>query len=382
MSRFDVDSSNSNTGAAAAARSSSVRVPELESAELAAKAGTADQIISQSLYCPITGELMKNPVIAADGFTYERDAIQGWINTNLAKNVVISPMTGLALNNFTLMENKTLKSIIMENKPSNVPGLSDAHRLNQLEQRFELFLKFASNVSTVVSVAAGSSGSPEQQRYGFFIERVIKVTEEQQAQLQIALVEACEAGDINKVRSLVVRGAKLRLPDSTEKLPLGAALFSLNKELIDYIYENIKPDHAYFGRCVSSNLTKYGSQTPEWKNVNNLCLKDLCDGYLGKEGRQIIFSDWLWQKMSCHRACWKEILLSPECTTAVTHNARNWRFDSNNTLVQELIGLDQGRGTVWGALIDQYNYCVQSKKNIDDFIAYALPQQVMAMSPP
>lgn len=34
--------------------------------------------ISNNLRCPITHELMKDPVMATDGHTYEREAIMKW----------------------------------------------------------------------------------------------------------------------------------------------------------------------------------------------------------------------------------------------------------------------------------------------------------------
>ena len=47
---------------------------------------------SKTLMCPITNEIMQKPVVAADGFTYERSAIIRWLMT---KNK--SPLTGMPL---------------------------------------------------------------------------------------------------------------------------------------------------------------------------------------------------------------------------------------------------------------------------------------------
>lgn len=58
--------------------------------------------------CPITRELMKEPVIAADGYSYEREAIESWINTKNRS----SPMTNLPLKNTLLTPNYTLKMAI------------------------------------------------------------------------------------------------------------------------------------------------------------------------------------------------------------------------------------------------------------------------------
>ena len=61
-----------------------------------------------SFLCPITQEIMKNPVIASDGQSYEKKAIEDWFNCG--KNT--SPVTGGILPNKNLIENYNLKSII------------------------------------------------------------------------------------------------------------------------------------------------------------------------------------------------------------------------------------------------------------------------------
>ncbi|XP_056134464.1 WD repeat, SAM and U-box domain-containing protein 1 isoform X2 [Lampris incognitus] len=61
--------------------------------------------IPDEFLCPITRELMKDPVIAADGYSYERGAIESWINTKNRS----SPMTNLPLMTTLLTPNHTLK---------------------------------------------------------------------------------------------------------------------------------------------------------------------------------------------------------------------------------------------------------------------------------
>ncbi|KAG4190636.1 hypothetical protein ERO13_A07G042900v2 [Gossypium hirsutum] len=59
--------------------------------------------------CPISKDVMDEPCVAADGYTYERKAIEKWIETN-----DISPMTNLALPNKNLLPNYSLLSAILE----------------------------------------------------------------------------------------------------------------------------------------------------------------------------------------------------------------------------------------------------------------------------
>ncbi|XP_013858434.1 WD repeat, SAM and U-box domain-containing protein 1 [Austrofundulus limnaeus] len=71
--------------------------------------------IPDEFLCPITRELMKEPVIAADGYSYEREAIQIWINTKNRS----SPMTNLPLLTTLLTPNHTLKMAISRWKTSH-----------------------------------------------------------------------------------------------------------------------------------------------------------------------------------------------------------------------------------------------------------------------
>ncbi|XP_029937246.1 WD repeat, SAM and U-box domain-containing protein 1-like [Myripristis murdjan] len=64
--------------------------------------------------CPITRELMKDPVIAADGYSYEREAIKSWLT---AKNKS-SPMTNLPLQTTLVTPNRSLKMAIARWKSS------------------------------------------------------------------------------------------------------------------------------------------------------------------------------------------------------------------------------------------------------------------------
>uniref|UniRef100_A0A8C9T107 WD repeat, SAM and U-box domain-containing protein 1 n=1 Tax=Scleropages formosus TaxID=113540 RepID=A0A8C9T107_SCLFO len=70
--------------------------------------------VPDEFLCPITREIMKDPVLAADGYSYEREAIEDWIK---AKNRS-SPMTNLPLPTTTVTPNRTLKMAISRWKAS------------------------------------------------------------------------------------------------------------------------------------------------------------------------------------------------------------------------------------------------------------------------
>ncbi|XP_074885244.1 WD repeat, SAM and U-box domain-containing protein 1 isoform X2 [Buteo buteo] len=69
---------------------------------------TISVTVPDEFLCPITRELMKDPVIAADGYSYEKEAMENWISTRRRS----SPMTNLPLPSLMLTPNRTLKMAI------------------------------------------------------------------------------------------------------------------------------------------------------------------------------------------------------------------------------------------------------------------------------
>lgn len=64
--------------------------------------------VPQDFICPITHEIMKNPVTLDDGFSYECQAITEWF----AMGKQTSPMTNMNLVSTKMIENNLLKSKI------------------------------------------------------------------------------------------------------------------------------------------------------------------------------------------------------------------------------------------------------------------------------
>ena len=89
--------------------------------------------IPNECFCPITHEIMEDPVISQDGHTYERSAIQQWFN--MGKR--ISPKTGARLLSTELMPNHTMRSLIQDLK-SQMPVLA-RHKLDM--QNIEAAIK-------------------------------------------------------------------------------------------------------------------------------------------------------------------------------------------------------------------------------------------------
>ncbi|XP_039818709.1 U-box domain-containing protein 70-like [Panicum virgatum] len=66
--------------------------------------------IAYQLSCDDEQEIMNDPYIAADGFTYEGEAIKGWLDSGHST----SPMTNLKLEHSQLVPNRALRSAILE----------------------------------------------------------------------------------------------------------------------------------------------------------------------------------------------------------------------------------------------------------------------------
>ena len=67
-------------------------------------------------YCPITQEIMKDPVIGTDGQTYEREAIEHWLTIHAT-----SPLTREAMSKELLVSNIALRNTIEQLVHGNTP---------------------------------------------------------------------------------------------------------------------------------------------------------------------------------------------------------------------------------------------------------------------
>ncbi|KAF9684710.1 hypothetical protein SADUNF_Sadunf04G0146800 [Salix dunnii] len=67
-------------------------------------------LIPHEFLCPITKEIMVDPVILASGQTYERESIQKWLNSNHRT----CPKTGQILDHLSLAPNFALRNLILQ----------------------------------------------------------------------------------------------------------------------------------------------------------------------------------------------------------------------------------------------------------------------------
>ena len=62
----------------------------------------------QEYLCPITHELMESPVVAQDGFTYEKSAIEDWMRHRKSSPKTNEPIEAIFIPNFNI------KTLIVE----------------------------------------------------------------------------------------------------------------------------------------------------------------------------------------------------------------------------------------------------------------------------
>jgi hypothetical protein len=119
--------------------------------------------------CPITHEIMQNPVIMADGHTYERKAIVEWIAD---KKSVYSPMTNQLLSNLTLTPNHIVSQMITvccgtqqdsESLQKSEGKQKEQKKTFSFANRIKSFFHPADNESHLQSETADSSSYNEVQ---------------------------------------------------------------------------------------------------------------------------------------------------------------------------------------------------------------------------
>lgn len=72
--------------------------------------GALDEAVPDLFLCPLSGSLMEDPVLFADGYCYERARITEWL---IAQNhCLISPVTGTELSTTNVMDNLSLRRAI------------------------------------------------------------------------------------------------------------------------------------------------------------------------------------------------------------------------------------------------------------------------------
>uniref|UniRef100_A0A7S2L232 U-box domain-containing protein n=1 Tax=Zooxanthella nutricula TaxID=1333877 RepID=A0A7S2L232_9DINO len=86
-----------------------------------------------SLVCPLSSEIMRDPVCAADGWTYERRAIQAYFG-NAGKALLLSPVTGQRLVSRALVPCHVVAQIVKQHLPDLPPLATRVSKLQLIHQ--------------------------------------------------------------------------------------------------------------------------------------------------------------------------------------------------------------------------------------------------------
>ena len=79
--------------------------------------------------CPITYDIMVDPVVASDGNSYERAAIVDWFSRNNTSPITREPMPN------TLIQNRNLKKMIQEWQAENGGQNAGKRRRRTIKKR-------------------------------------------------------------------------------------------------------------------------------------------------------------------------------------------------------------------------------------------------------
>ena len=114
------------------------------------------KVVPRAFVCPITAEVMIEPVVCADGHTYEKAAIENW----LGRGRTTSPLTNAELPRpHTLLPNYALRSAIVEWREAQ-PLAIDPDRLDVREHEHLGVGSFGVVVAgTLQPIGAGGDGA-------------------------------------------------------------------------------------------------------------------------------------------------------------------------------------------------------------------------------
>lgn len=101
--------------------------------------------IRDEFLCPITYELMREPVVAMDGHTYEKSAIEKWLKSNQTSPRSGEPMDTITIPNMNLK--KLIQDIINEVRIAILINItSDFSPLIDLSREVQDFIQMTSAI--------------------------------------------------------------------------------------------------------------------------------------------------------------------------------------------------------------------------------------------
>ena len=108
-------------------------------------------LVPESMFCPITKQIFKVPIITDSGNCYEKEAIENWIS----QGNLFDPLTKQIISKESMRVCYTLKSLVQEYKKSPFYQLFEILELqetNQIKQSSEITETISSNILMIKSL--------------------------------------------------------------------------------------------------------------------------------------------------------------------------------------------------------------------------------------
>lgn len=205
-----------------------------------------EEDMPEDCFCPITQEIMDEPVIAADGHSYEKKAIEKWFEQGNNS----SPKTGAKLESTALTPNYTLRSLInCLKKPLKAKVNEYDPKLSNNNQ--PKVVPSNANVNSSFFYKAPSFESP--------IPPLVNMD------LQNELIEKISSSQLDAIQVLLTQGASLTHPNKNGIYPLTAAAYSFNFLTIQYIEEKLGLEAGIYWSKIDLNNFEahFRNQMPE-----------------------------------------------------------------------------------------------------------------------
>ena len=224
--------------------------------------------IPKHLQCPITLSLMKDPVTASDGQTYEKEAIEKWMkNNNNSSPFTRKPITSInpnfAIKNLCeqfILSNETLLTKELMEKNRNTTIKNSINDFNRVKN--ELHVNMISNNNKPINLRGANLRGANLRRanlrganlYGAELERANL----EYADLQDAILQGADLGGADlqyaRLQGANLRGANLVTADLQDaKLP-GADLQGANLYWADLDMANLKGANLRSADLIRTNL--------------------------------------------------------------------------------------------------------------------------------
>jgi len=208
-----------------------------------------------SFQCPLTKEVMRDPVMAADGETYERTEIEKW----LAKGNRMSPLTGAELPNPLLTPNIALRQAIEAIRESAASQIA-RHSGPSEKMNAEVRLRDMGFTTAEIQLAREAVGSLSN--VAALTEWLLRSGQEPQ--------EPVAAGGVRDLRAELVRKLKRH---SLSEVQADNALDAVGgvtdsseasiEKLRKWIFANIESSHRPSTRLIRSKLLDLGLSAEE-----------------------------------------------------------------------------------------------------------------------